>query len=61
MQIINDKVAIMRIYQFFFRDFQVFYNAVDSLFNEIRDKRITNLIIDLRGNSGGDPRLGYYV
>ena len=32
-----------------------FTNFLDSSFKKIKDKSITNLILDLRGNDGGDP------
>ena len=34
---------------------QKFYRFIDQSFDEINDREIKNLILDLRGNEGGDP------
>ncbi|MBL7325164.1 hypothetical protein INQ16_26445, partial [Escherichia coli] len=33
---------------------QDFYTLYDSIFKELNEKRIKNLILDLRNNEGGD-------
>ena len=57
----DKKIAIIKVTQFYYKDFDIFYHSIDSMFNKIRKRKINNLIIDLRGNSGGDPRLSFYL
>ena len=42
----------------FFNDENAFKNFLDSSFNIIRKEKITNLIIDIRENGGGNSKLG---
>lgn len=50
------NAALIRIETFIYYDrVQFFRNFVDSCFNVIHEKKIGNLILDLRGNDGGDP------
>ncbi len=50
------NTAILTIYTFaYYSRVDYFRNFMDSCFKEIKDKGIENLILDLRGNSGGDP------
>lgn len=57
LEIIEEsKVAILTISHFAFydnRDF--FYNYIDDAFNRMDQENIVNLILDVRGNTGGDP------
>jgi hypothetical protein len=49
-------IAIMTINSFIYYDRVSFFkNFIDSCFNVIDEKNIKNLILDLRGNDGGDP------
>lgn len=38
-----------------------FFAFVDNFFNEVAARRIQNVILDLRGNGGGDPYCGSYL
>ncbi len=57
LRIIEDKnTAVIRIPSFIFYDrVEYFTNFLDSSFSLIHNKKIKNLILDLRGNDGGDP------
>lgn len=61
LQIINKNTALIKVTQFYYKDFDIFYHSVDSIFTSLNRQKINNLIIDLRGNSGGDPRLSFYL
>jgi C-terminal processing protease CtpA/Prc len=56
-RILNDKnTALMTINTFgFYRERDKFYSFIDEAFVDIHENHIENLILDLRGNSGGDP------
>jgi len=50
------SAAILIINSFIYYDRVPMFRAfIDSCFNEIQEKNIQNLILDLRGNDGGDP------
>jgi hypothetical protein len=50
------KTAVIKISSFIYYDRVDYFKAfLDSAFLEIKDKQIENLILDLRGNDGGDP------
>jgi hypothetical protein len=52
----NRNVAVMTIPTFIYYDrVDYFTNFLDSSFSLISEKKIQNLILDLRGNDGGDP------
>jgi len=55
---LTDDIAYLRIHSFHKMhrdDFeQDFYSLYDDIFNELRQKRTNNLILDLRNNEGGD-------
>jgi hypothetical protein len=57
MTLLEEKnAAVIRIETFIYYDrVKFFTNFVDSCFNMIDAKNIGNLILDLRGNDGGDP------
>lgn len=50
------NLAILKIPTFSYYDrVEYFTSFIDSSFQEIKNRNITNLILDLRGNDGGDP------
>ena len=52
----EENIAVLKVPTFSFYDrVEYFTNFVDSSFQVIKEKNITNLILDLRGNDGGDP------
>ncbi len=52
----DNNTAVMRIETFIYYDkVPYFTRFIDSSFNIINKKKINNLILDLRGNDGGDP------
>ena len=57
MHLIPEKnTAVIRIETFIYYDRVPFFTGfIDSCFNVIHEKEIKNLILDLRGNDGGDP------
>jgi hypothetical protein len=57
LKIKEDKsTAILKIPSFIFYDrVEYFTNFLDSSFNEIKNRSVENLILDLRENDGGDP------
>jgi len=57
MTLLPEKnTAVMRIETFIYYDrVPYFTNVIDSCFSVIHTNKIDNLILDLRGNDGGDP------
>ena len=57
LELLEDiNTAVLTIPSFIFYDrVDYFTNFLDSSFSEIKNKNIENLILDLRGNDGGDP------
>ena len=57
LELIEEKsTAIMTIKTFAYYDRVPYFKSyIDSCFSVIHDKKIKNLILDLRGNDGGDP------
>lgn len=60
-KILNDKIAYLNIYSFMYSDFDKYKAFIDSSFNQIKSNSLTKLIIDLRGNFGGDPYYSSYL
>jgi len=56
-EVIEERsTAIMTIQTFIYYDrVPMFKEFLESCFQEIHEKKIANLILDLRGNDGGDP------
>ena len=56
------NTALLTINSFgYYSEVNMFHSFIDSVFKVIKDKKIGNLIIDLRGNSGGDPFCASYL
>jgi hypothetical protein len=52
----GENTAVLKIPSFSFYDRVDFFTSfLDSSFNVIKKKNINNLVLDLRGNDGGDP------
>jgi len=57
-----DKTSLLTISTFnYYNDIKGFKNYIDSAFNEINKAKSENLILDLRGNSGGDPHCSIHL
>jgi len=58
----NKKIAFINIDDFiFYQDRIPFYTFIDSAFKEISKAQTKNVILDLRGNMGGDPIVASYL
>jgi hypothetical protein len=56
MDVLDERIALMTIRTFaYYSEVDKFHRFIDSCFQVIREKQISDLIIDLRGNEGGDP------
>ena len=63
IEFLEDRsTAILTINTFIYYDqLDMFKSFIDSAFTEIQEKNITTLVIDLRGNDGGDPFCSTYL
>lgn len=58
----QSNTGILTINTFgYYGETETFHDFIDSVFNEIRNTKTENLILDLRGNSGGDPFCAAYL
>ena len=59
----NEQVGILTIksFDYYEDDFAVFKSFIDSSFIVLNSQRVKQLIIDLRGNGGGDSKCGSYL
>lgn len=56
------NIAILTIESFYADEsVQKFYPFIDSVFKDLKDKNISNLIIDVRNNEGGEEDYGGYL
>ena len=55
---IDEENHIAIIYFNWFDDLSLFVTFIDSAFSVIRERGISDLIIDIRQNNGGDSRIG---
>jgi C-terminal processing protease CtpA/Prc len=58
VRFISEGIAALRIRSFTGGNF---YNEIDSVFHQVRDRKATSLILDLRGNGGGSDYFGAYL
>ena len=64
LNLVNPKVAVLTIDKFYVNetfDEKVYTSFLDSCFNELKIKRVKNLIIDLRQNPGGYGTWGAWL
>jgi len=58
----DNSFAILRLRFFdYYDNLNEFAHRIDSFFHDIAGKRIESLILDLRGNDGGDPYTSAYL
>lgn len=56
MDLVENNIALLKIPTFIYYDrVPCFTSFIDSCFEVIKEKNIENLVLDLRGNDGGDP------
>ena len=56
------QTGVLTINSFgYYGEVDMFQSFVDSVFSDIRQNKTENLILDLRGNSGGDPFCAAYL
>lgn len=61
-QIGESNTGLLTINTFgYYGEVDMFHRFIDSVFTEINNQGINNLILDLRGNSGGDPYCASYL
>jgi len=61
-QIEETNTGVLTINTFgYYSEVDMFYSFIDSVFQEINKNEIKNLVLDLRGNSGGDPFCASYL
>jgi hypothetical protein len=59
---VEGRTALLTINTFsYYNQVDMFHSFVDSVFRVIDQKQIQNLVLDLRGNSGGDPFCASYL
>lgn len=65
---IHDKksTAVLKIHSFSIPDMDAYFRDLENFFEQVRNNRISHLVLDLRGNSGGHPifaaqLLSYFV
>ena len=62
MQIEETNTGVLTINTFsYYSQVGMFHGFIDSVFQEINKHGIKNLVLDLRGNSGGDPFCATYL
>jgi hypothetical protein len=58
---INTAVMTINSFVFYGEKNKIFFSFIDKAFHEIKQENIKNLIIDFRGNGGGDPFCASYL
>mgnify|MGYP006294897755 CR=1 FL=1 len=51
----DNSIGILKVPTFGIRDMNVYFQQLDSIFNEVKIKGTQNLVVDLRDNNGGHP------
>jgi hypothetical protein len=57
----SNRTGILTIRSFFYPDQEKYKKTIHEYFNQLTDKNINALIVDLRNNRGGYPELAAYV
>ncbi|MFH1842966.1 MAG: S41 family peptidase [bacterium] len=58
----DNRFAVLTIADFgFYDDFEAFQQPVDEFFYRLAHRKIDTVILDLRGNDGGDPYCGAHL
>lgn len=61
-EVMDGQTALLTINTFaYYSEVEMFRTFLDSVFCLIDEKQIQNLVLDLRGNSGGDPFCASYL
>jgi hypothetical protein len=55
---INDSIGLLKINAFWGINKKNYIHFLDSVFNDVKEKRINTLVIDLQNNGGGDSYYG---
>ena len=58
---IRDGVGVLAVRSFLYFDLNKYREVLDSLFAELRSRRVETLVVDLRGNAGGHPALAAHL
>lgn len=51
----NTSIGLLKVSSFAMRDMDQYFYRLDSIFSDLKSKKTSNLILDLRDNSGGLP------
>lgn len=56
-ELLTDHTAVMgiRSFNYYRKDTVEFYQTINNFFTKVQSDKVENLILDVRGNSGGDP------
>lgn len=57
----NTAVLTIDSFSYYAEKNRIFFGYVDEAFSQIKDQDIDNVILDLRGNGGGDPFCASYL
>lgn len=57
----GEGFAVLQVRSFDLKEYSKYKVFIDEFFKELSDKKISNLILDLRDNWGGDPKFSAYL